>query len=264
MRTGTTIAAIGVLVLWTSWAAADEAGPSQTVQAFSPMRFTTQALDARGLTPTGLEPAYPTGADCPRMTSAFASEYRTDGSRRSRRFFAGRHGGIDIPAEPGTPVLAVASGTLVHMAEGGGIGGLGVVLQHAPEDTGFPVWVYTEYKHLQALPDVPLGTRYRQGQTVGLAGTTGTTGGHYGEEGFSHLHLAAFQAPTGEYVAQRLLIPKDGAWLDPLALFGPGPKPSAELADLTDKKVAFAHVDGQGHVVPPGATVTWPFACGEK
>jgi hypothetical protein len=56
----------------------------------------------------------------------------------------------------------------------------------------------------------------------------GPTGGHYGEEGFSHLHLAAFQALTGEYVAQRLLIPKTelGSTRLPCSAQAPSPRPN--------------------------------------
>ena len=164
---------------------------SEDIAAFSPIKAKLDVMQARGFVATGLTPVYPADADCPPGTSDFASRTRSDGSRRSRKFYKGFHGGYDIPAEEGRPVVAIADGTVVHKNEGLSIGGIGVILQHAPEDTDLGVWIYTEYKHLKEMPDLQLGQRLERGQQIGPSGKTGTIGGHYGSAGFAHLHLTA-------------------------------------------------------------------------
>jgi murein DD-endopeptidase MepM/ murein hydrolase activator NlpD len=240
--------------------------PPEIARAFGPTRATDAHMDARGLFATGLEPVYPVEATCPRVTSPFGATERSDGSRRSRRFFAGRHSGTDIPADEGTPVLAIADGTVVHLSGGqaGGIGGIGLVLQHAPADTGLPVWTYTEYKHLRELPDLAPGARVRMGQPIGAAGTTGTTGGHYGEDGFSHLHLGAYFSESPGFVTRPIFAPDAGQWLDAIALFRGGPPfDSASLRALaaTERRVAIPYRTTDGADVPAGTRLVWPFAC---
>lgn len=231
--------------------------------AFSPTGSNNGTLIERGLIPTGLKPLYPSSARCPAAGSTFASSNRTDGSRRAQQFYGGRHGGMDIPVDEGTPILAVADGTVVQKSEGRFIGGLGLVLQHAPEETGLPVWTYTEYKHLRELPSIEIGTKVKKGERIAYAGDTGTTGGYYGEEGFSHLHLSAYFSRETGYFAGRLFAPIDGYWLDPLALFRGAPLHSKELRDLPEnqKAIAIAYTTGDGGIVPPDAKIIWPFAC---
>ncbi|MBM3533988.1 MAG: M23 family metallopeptidase [Alphaproteobacteria bacterium] len=231
--------------------------------AFGPMQATREAMRDRGFIETGLRPAYPPDAKCPTVTSPFASPTRSDGSRRSPRFFAGLHGGVDIPAPAGTPVLAVASGTVVHVTKGVSIGGIGMVLQHAPDDTGLPAWTYTEYKHLRSMPDFQPGDKVKRGQVIADVGDTGTTGGHYGEEGFTHLHLSAFWSSRPDFQAARLFMPLDGRWLDPIAIFRGAPLDSSEIASLpaARKSVAFAYQTSDGRLSQPEARVIWPLPC---
>ena len=95
------------------------------------------------------------------------------------------HTGVDIPAEPGTPVLAVADGKV----EWAGYGlyrrvqgdpsdpyGLAVVIRH---DFSFQnEQLYTVYGHLQEI-DVIRGQRVTMGEQIGLVGQTGkVTGPH--------------------------------------------------------------------------------------
>ncbi len=160
--------------------------------AFSPRRADLDQMRERGFLETGLKPVYPKGAECLKVTSPFGSGTRSDGSARTRKFYNGYHGGTDIPAKEGTPILAIADGKVVHKVEGMGIGGIGIILQHRPQDTGLDAWTYTEYKHLTEMPSFPIGHQIRMGEVIDQAGTSGTTGGYYGAAGFSHLHLAAF------------------------------------------------------------------------
>ncbi|MDP6602956.1 MAG: M23 family metallopeptidase, partial [Rhodospirillales bacterium] len=201
----------------------------EIIGAFIPTRANLDAMRIRGFLETGLAPVYPDDADCPLMTSAFGVATRSDGSQRSRRFYQGRHGGFDIPADEGTPILALADGTVVTMGEGAAIGGLAIVLQHAPEDTGLDVWTYTEYKHIQELPPLTIGQRVAMGELIARAGKTGTTGGYYGADGFSHLHMTAFFSTGGEYEIGHMLIPVGGQWMDPMAFFRRAPVESVNL-----------------------------------
>lgn len=231
--------------------------------AFAPMHATPDLMNRRGFLETGLKPVYPPEVKCPAVTSPFASRTRSDGSRRAPRFFGGLHGGMDIPANDGTPVLAVASGTVVHTTKGQGIGGIGLVVQHAPDDTGLPAWVYTEYKHLRSMPPLAIGDKVKRGQAIAEVGDTGTTGGHYGEEGFTHLHLSAFMSPQSGFVSDRLFVPLDGQWLDPLAIFRGPPLASAEIAPLpaAQKAVRFGYQTTAGKTVPADAKIVWPLPC---
>jgi murein DD-endopeptidase MepM/ murein hydrolase activator NlpD len=236
----------------------------ETIGAFFPQRAEIEAMRRRGFVATGLRPVYPADAKCPEANSFFADMTRGDGSARSSRFYVGYHGGLDIPAPEGTPILAVADGTVVHAGEGGSIGGIGIVLLHAPEDTGFAVWVYTEYKHLRELPNLELGRRVKMGEVIAYSGKTGTAGGRaYGPAGHPHLHLTAWYAPGDQYRSGRMLIPLGGQWMDPLALFRGPPLASAAVAALTDaaKKTPLPHKRTDGRIVPERTRVIWPFAC---
>src|SRR3990167_6382499 len=63
--------------------------------------------------PDGLQPVLPDKARCPEIASPFGSETRYDGSRRPSWELGGYHGGIDISLAEGTPLLALAAGTVV-------------------------------------------------------------------------------------------------------------------------------------------------------
>lgn len=237
-----------------------------TIGAFAPMRADLEDMRARGFFATGLKPVYPDTVACLTVNSFFADVTRGDGSARNRRYYQGHHGGIDIPAPEGTPIVAVADGVVVSKSVGENIGGIGLVLQHSPEDTGLPVWTYTEYKHLQGFPKLELGQKVRMGEVIAKAGLSGTTGGHFGPGGHSHLHLSAWYGKTNNYRSQRMFAPIDGYWMDPLALYRKPPFDSAALRDLPDeqKKTPIAYKTADGRIVPEGSRVVWPFVCTHK
>ena len=80
------------------------------------------------------------------------------------------HGGIDIAAATGTPVLASAEGTVSKVAHGKGLGKY-VAVQHRDGTESY-------YGHLSA-QHVRQGQRVMQGQKVGELGSTGrSTGPH--------------------------------------------------------------------------------------
>lgn len=91
-----------------------------------------------------------------------------------RRTFNGKlssqHFGVDIDGDPGTPVVAANDGTVV-MTRDNYSAGKTVILHHG-------AGLYTTYFHLSRIT-VKKGARLKQGQPLGLVGSTGrVTGPH--------------------------------------------------------------------------------------
>jgi murein DD-endopeptidase MepM/ murein hydrolase activator NlpD len=85
------------------------------------------------------------------------------------------HEGVDILAEPGTPVRAAADGVVVESGADAGYGRF-VEVRHAEGLT-------TLYAHLKAIdPHVTAGVALKAGQTLGAVGSTGSSTG-------PHLHF---------------------------------------------------------------------------
>jgi hypothetical protein len=235
-----------------------------TFKYFHPVKSSLEDLRSRGLEPTGLRPVYPANTDCPRANSFFADRTRGDGSARNPRFFHGYHGGLDIPAPAGTPILAIADGVVVSKkAESAdGIGGIELALQHAPADTGLPVWLYSKYKHLKEMPPLEVGARVQRGQPIALTGSSGTGGRHYGA-GHPHLHLDTFMSPDDRYASRVFLVPIEGRWIDPLAVFRGEPLDTPSVRSLPDeaRKVVIPYTTEGGTVVPDKSRLVWPYAC---
>ena len=239
------------------------AGDAKKEPSFTSAKMASlETLIEHGLEKTGLHAVYPSGVHCPKVGSGFADTTRADGSTRNATYYHGRHGGIDIYMPEGTMIRAIADGTVIHMREGAGIGGLGVTLQHAPEDTGLQGWTYSAYEHLTRLPDFEIGQRIERGAKVALVGDTGSPGRF-------HLHMAAFWSPDDQITTLErppYMIFPNGHWLDPHALFwgkALGTRDIQKFADA-DKAVPIPYMTPDGTVVPAGAKVTWPFTCGDK
>jgi len=127
---------------------------------------------ARGLFQTGLRPQFAPGVKCRGIDEHWAISYTY---KRNREAY---HAGIDLPAPFGTPILAVASGTVVGVYNGKGHLGIHIILRHTPEDTGLPIYVYTLYGHLQHMPKLHVGDRVRMGDMLGPTGNSGLTRAH--------------------------------------------------------------------------------------
>ena len=66
---------------------------------------------------------------------------------------------------------------------------------------------------------IPRG-KVKKGQVLGPSGLTGTTGGHYGDDGYPHLHLSVYASPSPDYkTLKRSVWPEDVRLIDPLVLF---------------------------------------------
>jgi len=215
------------------------------------------------ITPSGLQPVFPEQARCPEIASPYGSQTRYDGSFRPKWAFGGYHGGIDITLAEGTPLLALAAGTVVSKGEGGMLEGIYLWLRHTPEDTGLAYWVYSKYQHLESIPEVDVGAKVVMGQMVARSGKTGTVGKHYGMSGYPHLHLTTRKSSSGD----ESVGPRGGtralALFDPLAIYyeaGGKLRESAE-SSLQAKAVLIPYASGDGKVTPPGTRVLWPVAC---
>lgn len=121
----------------------------------------------------------------------------------AREYRGGSHEGIDFPADDGTPVRAVAAGTIVRVdreylewsaAQRDAALADAVALGYTPSSTldlirGRQVWIdhgggiISRYAHLSAVAPLTVGMPVRQGEVIGLVGSSGLP------EGGPHLHL---------------------------------------------------------------------------
>ena len=121
-----------------------------------------------GLFETRLWPRFPENAECRDIDEQWAIDYTYKRPRESY------HGGIDMPAPFGTPMIAVADGTVVGKYRGErSHRGMEIILRHKPEDTGIPLWIYSQYAHFDAMPKHEVGQRVRMGEVLGPTGNSG-------------------------------------------------------------------------------------------
>lgn len=211
------------------------------------------------IAPSGLKPVYPAQARCPEIVSAFGAQTRYDGSMRPRNAFGGYHGGIDITLAEGTPLLALAAGTVVSTGAGGALEGNFLWLRHAPDDTGLGYFVYSKYQHLEAVPELAPGQKVAAGQHVARSGKTGTMGKHYGPAGYAHLHLTTRKSAVGDESVVLRGSGGNAALFDPLAIFHEAAKKAGDAS--ASNAVAIPYVRADGKAVPAGTRVVWPIAC---
>jgi murein DD-endopeptidase MepM/ murein hydrolase activator NlpD len=112
----------------------------------------------------------------------------TSGWGSDRSYRGGVHNGLDAPAKIGTPVYAMASGTVVTVADWGSNGGKAVVIEHLPG-------LKTRYLHLDRFA-VQVGNHVSSGQLIGYSGATGIAASA------AHLHFDI--RGTSDWVAEYL------------------------------------------------------------
>ncbi|MFC1491455.1 peptidoglycan DD-metalloendopeptidase family protein [Nitrospinota bacterium] len=217
-----------------------------------------RAQEKRGVLETGLESDFPKNVDCPTIDHVFGEDWRGPEA-------GFKHYGADIPVLPGTPMLAIADGTVVAKYTGEvGYRGFEIIVRHAPEDTGLPLWIYTQYSHFAHMPSLKIGQRVRMGEKLGPTGRSGIPGTNRED----HLHLGVYFSKSEKYVAfQHQLIPVAGHYMDPLALMrGKMPVDSHSMAALPkpEKQVRIPYKLTTGAIVPPGTKIIWPYACNPK
>lgn len=217
---------------------------------------------ARGLFETGLSPSFPENAKCREIDDWYAMDYT---SRRPREAY---HGGIDIPAPWGTPMIAAAAGAVVgkylgeHSARG-----IEIVLRHSPEDTGIPLWIYTQYGHFSEMPNLKVGQRVRMGEVLGPTGNSGISPrtGRQSTRRRPAIHFGVFYSTSELYADIRdTIIPVEGHWMDPVALFRKKlPLDSGSMKGLpeAEKQVPISIMFDDGEAFPANTEIVWPYTC---
>lgn len=92
------------------------------------------------------------------------------------------HDGVDMAQPSGTPIRAVAAGTVHRRTYSGGAGHY-IALRHADN-------IYTQYHHLRSASPLSVGSSVRPGQTIGYVGNTGNSTG-------PHLHFEVMRGGYG-------------------------------------------------------------------
>lgn len=223
--------------------------------AFLPKGRSREHEMARGLFETGLQPVYPKNARCPEIDHVYGEAWR--GPVRGVW-----HEGVDIPVPDETPILAIADGVVIAKYTGAvGFRGIEIVLQHAPADTGLPLWIYTAYSHFKSMPTLEIGQRVSMGTPLGPTGRTGIPNPMREE----HLHLGVYFSKSEKYVAfQHRFIPVEGHYADLVALMRrqmPLDSRSMKALPEAEKRVLIPYKLTTGEIVPPDTRIIWPYAC---
>jgi murein DD-endopeptidase MepM/ murein hydrolase activator NlpD len=218
----------------------------------------------RGLFETGLRPAFPDNAKCRDIDERWAINYS---SKRERESY---HGGIDMPAPFGTPIVAAAAGTVVgKYRDERGHRGIEIVLRHGPDDTGIPLWIYTQYAHFEEMPKQEIGQRVRMGEVLGPTGNSGRTPGQRsGKQRRPAIHFAVWYSSSPRYVAlSTAIVPLDGYWMDPNALYRKTPpfdSRAMKALPAREKDVPISVMFDDGTLSPPATKIIWPYICAKR
>ncbi len=227
-----------------------------------------------GMRITGSEPVFPANFDCRNIDEGWAIDYSTQRARPAL------HGGIDIPAPRNTPILAVADGEVVAMFDNHETAvGVRIFLRHAPEQTGKPFWVYSEYAHLKELPPLQIGGHVKRGDMVGLTSNTGISGQEArakagglsfgrGKTRRDAIHFSIMYSDSPDYVVLQNhgghLVPIRARWMDPVTFYRNAPPYDSDVVVALkedEKKVSIPIQVHNGVTIPPGSKLIWPYSC---
>ena len=216
----------------------------------------------RGFFETGLGPLFPNGADCFAIDDGFALDYSF---KRNHRAY---HGGIDIPTPYDVPMLAIADGTVVSVYEGtNSKRGKEINIRHSPNDTGLPLWIYSQYAHFDKVPDFKVGQRVRMGEVLGPTGNSGLggRGGGQSKKRRPAIHFDMWYSKSPKFAEDDdKIIPVGGYWMDPIAIYRQSiPVNSASMKALPDdqKFVSIPVMFSDGVTEPKNTRLIWPYAC---
>lgn len=198
---------------------------------------------------SGVTLVLPRDAKCPAIVLPFAAaaRYATD-------HVVGLHDGIDISLPEGTPLLALAAGKVINVGEGATSTGHYMWMQHAPDDTGLPFWLYSTYRHIHRVVELEVGAAVKVGQVIGAAG----------KPSYPNLHLATLVSVSPQYEARRTSVAVPGARLvDPAVVFVKGLRGLDDLERLprAQPSVLVSYVTDDGVLRPAKSRVIWPVAC---
>ena len=173
-----------------------------------------------------------------------------------------------MPAPRGTPMIAAAAGTVVAKYRGEtSARGIEVIVRHSPEDTGIPLWIYTQYCHFSEVPKVEVGQRVRMGENLGPTGNSGIDPRtrEQSTRRRDAIHFAVYFSTSGKFVERNdMIIPINGHWMDPNALYRkklPLDSGSMKALPAAQKKVPISVMLDDGTVVPADTKIVWPYAC---
>ncbi|MCG7966358.1 MAG: peptidoglycan DD-metalloendopeptidase family protein [Candidatus Thiodiazotropha taylori] len=244
---------------------------SKTISAIRRSKFDDpQDLKDKGLVPTGLYPVWPDGIGCRGIDETYAMDYS---HKRPKEAY---HGGIDLPAPFGTPVLAVMDGEVVALYDAADSNprGVEVVIRHLPEQSGLPLYLYSRYTHFDRLPELVIGQSIRMGDILGETGNSGILGCELkgrpcrGRTRRPALHFDILYSDRSEYYdTGSVLIPVNGNWMDPNALYRnsmPVDTESMKALPASEKAVSIAYKQTDGGVFPADSKAIWPYACWKK
>jgi len=132
----------------------------------------------------------------------------------------------------------------------------------------------TQYTHLSEMPGLEIGQRVRMGERIGLTGNSGTgtiAAQGQGKKGARPaLHFGVHYSTSGQYAEIRApfpfeaIVPVDGYWMDPVALFRKMPPfDSASMKALPDaeKQVSVSIMFEDGETLPAKQKIVWPDTC---
>jgi len=213
---------------------------------------------ARGVVETGLYPEFIKGAKCPDIDG---EGWAIDYTKKNRK--PELHKGIDIPQPSGTPILAIADGTVVgKFMNAFNSKGIEIMLRHTPKQTGLKYWTYSQYTRLIEMSPLRIGTKVRMGTKIGRTSNSGAMGKRTRRDA---LHFAILYSFHPQWSNDGVVIlPKKGYFMDPNAFYRlEPPYKSHALASLPkdQKKVAMPYMKRNGKFEPANTKRIWPYRC---
>ncbi len=217
----------------------------------------------RGMFETGLRPVFPKGTKCREIDDHWAISYTF---KRDREAY---HGGIDIPAPFGTPIIATADGEVIAVFKGkNSYRGKEIVIRHSPAQTGLRHWTFTAYSHFKTMPRLKVGAKVKLGQVLGSTGNSGRgkIAGVQSKKRRPAIHFSVVYSAAPGFVISKnnVVVPKNARWADPNAfLSGQRSLDSRKLRAMpkSKKQVPVGIMLKNGTVIPAGVKIVWPYYC---